>query len=416
MKHRPPSGFALVITLVLLALLVLAVFALSALTKVSSETSLTGVYQAQARQNALLALNVGLGELQRHAGDDTRITGMAGITGIAPLASNSTRHWCGVWRSDGSFVAWLASGAQPVAAALQSGVPAFELVSSGSVGAASSNSEHVIAGKIPLPIAETPGAPGRVATVGNYAYVVCDEGIKTPAHSPPPVPVVPPVIYSASTGNAQGRLRDALVTYAASTPRVLSYEQLALLPTPAAALTPSTLQDNFHHTTLTSRFVSGGQLTAGMFNVNTTSAIGLRNLLQTYNTAPGAGTPITSAVVSARGTTMQNGLAAYTAAGKRANGPFISTAPFATYLATLFPIAGSPNFTQIMTVIGPMLTVRSDTFRIRAYGDALNPTDSAKVESAVYCEAIVQRTPEPMPDFGRRFVITYFRWLGPDDI
>jgi hypothetical protein len=39
------------------------------------------------------------------------------------------------------------------------------------------------------------------------------------------------------------------------------------------------------------------------------------------------------------------------------------------------------------------------------------------VGSAAYCEAIVQRTPEMMPDgSGRRFVITYFRWLTPADI
>jgi Tfp pilus assembly protein PilX len=81
MSRRRPRGFALVITLVLLALLVLAVFALSALTKVGSEMSSASVYQTQARQNASLALSVAVGELQRHAGDDTRITGMAGITG-----------------------------------------------------------------------------------------------------------------------------------------------------------------------------------------------------------------------------------------------------------------------------------------------------------------------------------------------
>ncbi|MBI2812857.1 MAG: hypothetical protein HYX71_01065 [Opitutae bacterium] len=416
MKTRPPAGFALVITLVLLALLVLAVLALSALTKVSSETSLTGVHQARARQNALLALSVGLGELQRHAGDDARLTGMAGLTGIAPLAANSTRHWCGVWRNDGSFVTWLVSGAQPATAALQAGVPALELISNGTVGAATANSEHVIAGKIAVPIAETPGAPGNNAITGYCAYVICDEGVKTSAFSPPPVVVTPPVIYAATTGNAQGRLRDALATYAASTSKVLSYEQLSLLPTPAAALTPSTLQDNFHHTTLTNRLVSGALLPSGCFNVNTTSAIAWRNLLQTYNTAPGATTSLPSATVSARGTTMQNGLAVFSTPGKAANGPFTSTAAFVTYLATLFPITASPSFTQIMTALGPMLTVRSDTFRIRAYGDALNPADAAKVEAVAYCEAIVQRTPDTMPGFGRRFVITSFRWLGPDDI
>jgi hypothetical protein len=69
-----------------------------------------------------------------------------------------------------------------------------------------------------------------------------------------------------------------------------------------------------------------------------------------------------------------------------------------------------------MTALGPMLTVRSDTFRVRAYGEAVNPADPSSIEALAYCEAIVQRTPEPMPGFGRRFVITHFRWLGPEDI
>ena len=33
-----------------------------------------------------------------------------------------------------------------------------------------------------------------------------------------------------------------------------------------------------------------------------------------------------------------------------------------------------------------------------------------------YCEAIVQRVPDPLPGFGRRFVVISFRWLGPEDI
>lgn len=74
-----------------------------------------------------------------------------------------------------------------------------------------------------------------------------------------------------------------------------------------------------------------------------------------------------------------------------------------------------------MNVVRPMLAVRSDTFRIRAYGDAMNPADAsdsnATPESVAYCEAIVQRTNEPDPGGnGKKFVITYFRWLGPDDI
>ena len=416
MMRRQP-GFALVITLVLLALLVLAVFALSALTKVSGDVATTSVYQTQARQNALLGLSVALGELQRHAGDDTRITGMAGITGLAASAPNTTRNWCGVWRNDGSFVAWLASGAQPSAALLQAGAASVELIGQGSVGAAAANSEHVVAGRVPIAVTGLPSAPDATTEIGGHAYLVSDEGVKTAAYAPAPVLAIPPVIYATSAGTAQGRLRDALANNAANAPKVLSYEQLALLPTPGSTLTPSTLQDNFHHVTLTNRIPNGLQPSSGAFNVNTNSAIAWRNLLQTYNSSPAASAQISSANISARGTTIQNGIAAYSGAGKSVNGPFTSTTAFATYLATLFPITGSPNFTQIMTIIGPMLAVRSDTFRIRAYGDAVNPLDPAKVESSAYCEAIVQRVKDSTTSAGEgRFIITYFRWLGPDDI
>jgi hypothetical protein len=119
--------------------------------------------------------------------------------------------------------------------------------------------------------------------------------------------------------------------------------------------------------------------------------------------------------VTNRGNLIGNNFAG-TTAGKAAHGPFTSTGAFAAYLATIFPITSSPDFIQILAALGPMLTVRSDTFRIRAYGEALNPADATRIEATAYCEAIVQRTPDPLPGFGRRFVIAYFRWLGPDDI
>ena len=83
----------------------------------------------------------------------------------------------------------------------------------------------------------------------------------------------------------------------------------------------------------------------------------------------------------------------------------------------------------MLQVLGPVLTARSDTFVIRAYGDAVDA--SGKTTARAWCEAVVQRTPEPLDpdesglnprlpgttgDFGRRFVITAFRWLSPDEI
>ncbi len=417
--RRNESGFALIITLSLLALLVLAVLALSALTKVNSQIASASVQQMQARQNALLGLSMGLSELQRHAGGDTRLTGMAGITGIAVNASSTTRYWCGVWRNDGTFITWLTSGAVN---STNAGSNPVELISAGSVGNAASTSanvekEHVIAGRVPIIVSETAASPGVAALVGSYAYLVTDEGTKIGAYAPASqlaIPNVAPSISSVMLAN-QLKLKTALATYAAKLPAVISYEQLSLVPTPTAAqLTPAVLQDCFHYVTLTPRTVVGNQYVTGSININTASTQIWRCLLDTYNSAPGV-TQITTANVTSKGNAIGNGFAASTA-GKSLNGPFTSVAAFGTYLATIFP-TGSPTGAQILNTISPMLRVRSDTFRIRGYGEALNPTDSTKIEATAYCEALVQRTPNPAPNgLGRKLVITYFRWLGPDDI
>ena len=85
----------------------------------------------------------------------------------------------------------------------------------------------------------------------------------------------------------------------------------------------------------------------------------------------------------------------------------------------------------MLGILGPVLTVRSDTFLLRAYGDAVNPTTGA-VESRAWCEAVVQRVPDYVdagdpPEavagltetnaiFGRRFQIVQFRWLSPEEV
>jgi len=94
-------------------------------------------------------------------------------------------------------------------------------------------------------------------------------------------------------------------------------------------------------------------------------------------------------------------------------------------------IPGWVTQADVLQVIGPAISARSDTFRIRSRGDA---RDSAgRVLAIAYCEAIVQRLPDfidPANDphdragqltgtnktFGRRFSIISFRWLSPNEI
>ncbi|WP_309386256.1 hypothetical protein [Cerasicoccus frondis] len=95
--------------------------------------------------------------------------------------------------------------------------------------------------------------------------------------------------------------------------------------------------------------------------------------------------------------------------------------------------AGAPGWVMqndILQVLAPVLSARSDTFRIRAYGAALNPL-TQEPEGTAMCEAIVQRvpdyidgsqTPEETPitaeniGFGRKFIIVSFRWLTEDEV
>ena len=81
---------------------------------------------------------------------------------------------------------------------------------------------------------------------------------------------------------------------------------------------------------------------------------------------------------------------------------------------------------DILQALSPFMTVRSDNFTIRAYGEALNPS-TGEVEAKAWCEAVVQRYPDPVaPDpeksyleelsmpsspSGRVFKMTRFRWL-----
>ena len=59
--------------------------------------------------------------------------------------------------------------------------------------------------------------------------------------------------------------------------------------------------------------------------------------------------------------------------------------------APLWRRAGCPK--PRAGLLGPVLTVRSDTFLVRAYGDAVNPLTGA-VGSRAWCEAVVQRVPD----------------------
>jgi hypothetical protein len=99
-----------------------------------------------------------------------------------------------------------------------------------------------------------------------------------------------------------------------------------------------------------------------------------------------------------------------------------------------FSAYGMPGWTRqadILRPLAPILSVRDDTFTIRAYGDA-RAKDGTIIARAV-AEAVVRRTREfvdpadeadtvAMPNratnrtFGRRFEMVSFRWLATDEV
>ncbi|MBL9201858.1 MAG: hypothetical protein JNL39_15210, partial [Opitutaceae bacterium] len=173
-------------TLVLVAFLVLLLVGLATYARIETTIAGNQQRQAQARENALLALQVALGQLQKHAGPDQRATATGEATGNA-----GAKHLVGVWDSTtpGSGpLTWLVSGSERagatpdevLAAALDPSSNATAdqefLVGSRTVSA---NADRIKVAKQDITAVGVPGQAGAVR-VGRYAWWVGDQGVKAP--------------------------------------------------------------------------------------------------------------------------------------------------------------------------------------------------------------------------------------------
>ncbi|MEM7603697.1 MAG: hypothetical protein AAF357_20075 [Verrucomicrobiota bacterium] len=73
--------------------------------------------------------------------------------------------------------------------------------------------------------------------------------------------------------------------------------------------------------------------------------------------------------------------------------------PEASHQGTALP--GYVMQGDVLQALGPIMTARSDTFRIRAYGDKVvvpRGTDDKILRARAWCEAVVQRLPEPVEE------------------
>lgn len=191
-RLKGASGFALIATISVMVLLVMVALAMLSLSTIELRASRQGDAMAEARANARLALMMAIGELQKEAGPDQRITATGGIT------SNSAqhRHVAGVWGSwrpepfspssnydttkDGKFRRWLVSHKDTAAlerstfAANGSLSDPVELLGRGTLGSTASSNDFVRAGKISV-------TSGRR---GVLAWGVMDDGVKARVNMP----------------------------------------------------------------------------------------------------------------------------------------------------------------------------------------------------------------------------------------
>lgn len=204
---KPPAGlparkrgFALLVTIVLVAFLVLILVGLASFTRVETQVASNSQSIAQARQNALLGLQVALGQLQRYAGPDQRVTATADIrrtsdTNGEPNPSVRNRHFTGVWSTvatdpmvppsldPNAPLAWLVSGNEDPAAPLAAN-PTIDYSAAGSsiqlVGTNSTSDpiDHVRVPLVPLSSSQVPGTGNTSTPIGRYAYWIGDEGVK----------------------------------------------------------------------------------------------------------------------------------------------------------------------------------------------------------------------------------------------
>jgi len=100
-KDPYDRGFALVATLLLMVLLTIIAVGLLSLSAVSLRSSAQGAAQAEAKANARMALMIAIGELQKHAGPDMRVTAPADV--IDSRARKSKRLRVADVSSPGSF-------------------------------------------------------------------------------------------------------------------------------------------------------------------------------------------------------------------------------------------------------------------------------------------------------------------------
>jgi hypothetical protein len=190
--RQEPRGFALIVTLSLMILLTVIAVGLLSLSSITMRSSGQSEAMATARANAQMALMLAIGELQKTAGPDQRITARSDVLGELIASPRLT----GVWKSweikatsppsatdyakaerDKKFLGWLVSGTDPVALGkvdypVTAPKNPVTLWGRGSLGPKATAPDIVTASKVNIGSAR-----------GAFAWAVMDEGQGPDQHS-----------------------------------------------------------------------------------------------------------------------------------------------------------------------------------------------------------------------------------------
>ncbi|MFM2171174.1 MAG: hypothetical protein RI957_1403 [Verrucomicrobiota bacterium] len=311
-RNSRSKGFTLILTISLLVLLTLVGIGLLSLSAVTLRGSAQANAQRMARDNARMAMIIALGQLQKHAGSDTRVTASADIAassggntliaGASPVnnlsingqnkglttVQNGSRHWTGVWQNrdlpntiptrtpSPQLIQWLVSGNESIFATTtspnHSGIlPSNANVSVGANGNVGNTSRAVVlagrntvgdpsgatlANYVAAPLVDIKGTTANVRT-GRYAWWVGDEGVKAKINIAQQV--TDNTQYASLT--AQRRGLDSVAGFAqyplptapnnTALPRLATVPSIALLMPGVATKTAgvSPLQSVFHSAT-----------------------------------------------------------------------------------------------------------------------------------------------------------------------
>ena len=301
--QHPPSGtraaspfargFALVVTMVMMALVITLVMALLALAVAATSQQSSIRDSLVARSNARLALAMALGDLQKFAGPDQRITATAdmggdtggerlpdgkppvnkqsldnvpkGLTAVQP----GTRYWTGVWTNSRpadeiytknpspTLVQWLVSGngGKKAMPAVTPDSPSVGLKGGGSAG----NETAVLVGKGTVGPPSSPDSLDRYVTApiiriappagtsgqatGRYAWWVGDEGVKSRINLRPPDGANTVATYQQLAAQRRGwEVVDGFQNYPSyGAPQSSLLDRIVTLPE-AAAMDPNLLR------------------------------------------------------------------------------------------------------------------------------------------------------------------------------